>query len=644
MKKLFFVLAMVLLLTSFTMADETKKAKEKDKDVLRYNIIVTATRTNQYYGELSSSTTVITAEDLKKSGKEMVVEALAEVPGLDVVQNGGVGKNASVFIRGANSEHTMVMIDGVEINDPMSPGRSFDFAHLTIDNIDRIEVIRGPQSTLYGSDAMGGVINIITIKGTGKPKFSIGAEGGSYNTYRESAGVRGGTKSVNYSLGISRFDSKGYSTAGEKYGNTEKDGYGNSSISARLGFNVFENFNIDFIARYTDAKNDLDNKSGEGGDDPNYTSHSKQFVFNTQADLSLLNGKWEQKIGFSFSNNDRDYQNDKDSLHPSDSLQSFYKGRILKIGWQNNLFLHKSNTLILGVEYENEKGESEYAWDSAWGPGNNIFPEKSANTIGFYIQDNITVWEKLFVTLGLRSDHHNLFGSEVTYRIAPAYIFNTNTKIKATYGTGFKAPSLYQLYAPATAWGPIGNENLGPEKSKGWDIGVEQYLFENRLMFGVTYFQNEFENLIEFDWQKGYVNISGAETSGIEIYISSRFNKRLTLSSSYTYTKTKDKETEEQLLRRPKNKFSLNLNYCFGKKTNVNVNIIYVGKRDDIYPYPTRVEVDAYTLVNLRASYNITSSIQLFFKVDNLFDEDYEVVKGYGTAGLSAYAGLKLNL
>lgn len=254
------------------------------------------------------------------------------------------------------------------------------------------------------------------------------------------------------------------------------------------------------------------------------------------------------------------------------------------------------------------------------------------------------MWEKLFVTLGLRSDHHNLFGSEVTYRIAPAYIFKTNTKIKATYGTGFKAPSLYQLYAPATSWGPIGNENLGPEKSKGWDIGVEQYLFENRLMFGVTYFQNEFENLIEFDWQKGYVNISGAETSGIEIYISGRFNKKLTLNSSYTYTKTKDKETEEQLLRRPKNKFNLNLNYCFGKKTNVNVNIICVGKRDDICPYPTRVEVDAYTLVNLRASYNITSSIQLFFRVDNLLDADYEVVRGYGTAGLSAYAGLKLNL
>jgi len=585
-----------------------------------------------------------TEKEIENKKAKTVLEVLRGVPGLDVVQTGGPGRLTRILIRGAKSEHTLFMIDGVEMNDPMEPGRSYDLSKLTVDNIERIEILRGPQSTLYGSDAIGGVINIITKKGEGKPKFFLSGEGGTYYTFREAAGLSGGTKWVNYSLSISRFDTKGFSAADKKYGNREKDGHENTSLSARLGFTPKENLEVDFILRYIDAKTDLDQGGGRGKDDPNSVFDSRQLFFRTQGKLLLFSGLWEQKLGFSLSDHDRDYRDDKDAQHPYDSSRGFYDGKMWKVDWQHNLYLHKTNTLTFGVEYEKERGESEYSWESAWGPGKSVFPEKSANIKGLYILDKVALYESLFATLGIRVDDHSRFGSETTYRIAPAYLFKkTGTKIKATYGTGFKVPSLYQLYAPATAWGPIGNENLKPEKSKGWDAGVEQYLFKDRLKLGATYFRNDFEDLIDFDWAKGYVNIAKAKTEGAEIFASVRPIEDLTIGASYTYTDTEDKKTGKRLLRRPLRKGSLNLNYRFLNKGNANLDVIYVGKRDDWAPYPKRGEVGGYTLVNLAASYDIFKNIQVFGRVENLFDRKYEDVWGYGTPGLSLFGGIKIS-
>jgi vitamin B12 transporter len=648
MKKLFFVLVMGILMVGPVLGNEETKEKQNQQEEtktgpkpLKYHIVVTATRTEQPKLELGSSTTLMSFEDLKKAGKETVAEALAAVPGLDVVQNGGPGKTADIFIRGANSEHTLVMMDGVEVNDPMSPGRNFDFAHLSLDNIQRIEIVRGPQSTLYGSDAMGGVINIITKKGEGKSRVFISAEAGSYGTFREAAGVSGETGTVNYSLEISRFDSKGFSESGEKYGNTEKDGYGNTTFSGRLGFNPGENLEFNIISRYIDARNDLDNFGGVGGDDPNYIIDARQFLLAANSRLSLLKGKWEQRLGISYNNIRRDLTNPTDQFQPFDSQEGLFKGRIFKIDWQHNLYLHPTNTVTAGIEYEREWGESVYSWESLWGPGESSFPGKSARTTGFYIQDSIKIRDTFFMTLGVRFDDHIRFGNETTYRIAPAVLLKSGTKLKATYGTGFKAPSLYQLYAPATAWGLVGNQNLEPERSKGWDVGIEQFLFEDRLTFSFTYFQNEFEDLILYDFIQGYINISQAETKGYEVFMSARPLKDLTIQGSYTYTDAKDRETGEQLLRRPKHKANLTFNLGLFKRANANLFIIHVGKRVDLFPYPTITEADAYTLFNLAASYQLSKNIEIFGRIDNLFNREYEAVLGYGAPGRSAYIGIK---
>jgi len=636
-KKIFILITMLFLIPNITFAEVKKE------EVTLEEIVVTASRIEESPKEVASSVTVITEKEIENRKARTVFEVLRSVPGLDVRQSGGPGKLTDIFIRGAKSEHTLVMIDGVEMNDPMSTGRGYDLSKLTVDNIERIEIVRGPQSTLYGSDAIGGVINIITKKGEGKPKFFFSGEGGSYHTYLGTVGLSGGTKLVNYSFGISHFDTKGFSAANKKYGNTEKDGHRNTSFSTRLGLTPIEPSEIDLILRYMDSKTDLDLGGGANKDDPNYVLELRELFLRTQGRLLLFDGLWEQKLGFSLADHDRDYRDKQDPLHPFDSSKGTYDGTMLKMDWQHNLFFHKTNTLTLGVEYEKEKGEFRYFSESMWGPYESVFPEKSASTKAFYFQDKLSYYESFFATLGLRVDDHSRFGSKATFRIAPSYLFKkTGTRIKGTYGTGFKAPTLYQLFAPATAWGPIGNPNLKPEKSKGWDGGFEQFLFGEKVSLGATYFRNDFKDLVDFDWVQGYINIDKARTEGVEFFISVCPIEDLTLSANYTYTDTEDKETKEKLLRRPRHKGGLNLGYRFLDKGNINLNLIYVGRRDDFTPYPKRGEVGGYTLVNLASSYDIHKNFQIFGRIENLFNKKYEDVWGYGTAGFSIFGGIKL--
>jgi vitamin B12 transporter len=303
-----------------------------------------------------------------------------------------------------------------------------------------------------------------------------------------------------------------------------------------------------------------------------------------------------------------------------------------------------SNSFVLGLEHEREEGESEYTWESAWGPGESLFPKQSSSTAALYVQDSIRLWQQLFITLGCRYDIHKTFGGVFTFRIAPALILKTGTKIKATYGTGFKTPSLYQQFAPATAWGPVGNEALNPEKSKGWDAGIEQYLMGDRLIFGLTYFHNDFEDLIMYDWSQGYININRAITRGLECMLTLEESDNFSVRLGYTYCFTQDGDSGEKLLRRPEHKGSLSINYRLSKRLHSHLDVYAVGERIDIYPYPDRTVVPGYTLVNTHFSYQLSKILLIFAKIQNLLDAEYEVVKGYGTPGRSLYLGFKLNI
>lgn len=605
-------------------------------------VVVTANRMETPVEEVGSSVTVITGEQIEKMQKTTVLDVLRTAPALDINQSGGPGSAASILIRGAKSEHTLVIIDGVEMNDPITPGRTFNFANLLADNIERIEILRGPQSTLYGSDAIGGVINIITKKGGEVPSASVSLEGGSNNSIKGAAGGSGGNEWAQYSLGFSHWKTDGISAAAEKDGNRERDGYRNSTVYGNFGFKPADILDIDVNLRFIDAQSNDDLGAGAGNDDPNYRTDSQQVLLRTQGRLRLLDDKWGQKFGFSMSDHDLFSQNDPDPDNPDSYLRSSYAGRIFKFDWQNNFYLHDTNTATFGIETEEDRGESSYYEETIYGPYENTFVRKSARTTGYYLQDQIRLRDSWFTTLGVRFDDHSRFGVDTNYRIASAYLIQqSGTKIKGSFGTGFKAPTLIQLYS---YWG---NENLGPEKSKGWDYGLEQSLLGKRAVIGVTYFHNKIENLIQFAGG-GYNNVGQAVMKGVEVFGQAHPAENLDFRMNYTHTNAKDIATAERLIRRPGDKFNFGLQYGFLDRGSVYLEIIYEGERDDLVFDPftfesVRVRLDDYVLFNPAFSYRLSDHLQMFFRVDNLFNREYEAISGYGTAGIEAYGGLKVN-
>jgi vitamin B12 transporter len=475
------------------------------------------------------------------------------------------------------------------------------------------------------------VINIITKKGDGPPSFYVSGEYGSFNTFRESAGVRGGNELLNYSASISHIDTDGISAANEKDGNDEEDGYKETAVSTRLGLTPTDNLSFDFFLNYGDARTELDDAFGIPVDDPNSTQDTESLFLRTQATASVFENLWEQTVDVSYSDTDRKLSDDPNPGEIS-GFDMTTEGELLKFDWQHNLYLHETNTLTLGVETEEEQMVSK---DSFGG-----YQKNDARTTGYYIQDQIKLWDAFFTTVGVRVDDHEEFGSETTFRVVSAYLFkNTGTKIKGSYGEGFKAPSLYQLFGPDFPGYPIGNPDLKPEKSKGWDVGIEQEFFDGRVTLGATYFENRFKDLIDFVDFVGYINRSRAEAEGVELIASIRPCEDISIAANYTYTDTEDKTTGEELPRRAKDKAGVDVNYRFNDKTNLNLNVVYVGDRLNLVGGE---RVGGYTLVNLAASYDINEHLQWFARIDNLFDRDYEEVAGFGTPGFSVFSGLKL--
>lgn len=651
MKKIILRAPLILAFLIFPLFADQKPADQKEKKEnppLQHEITVTANRMDTPTREIASSVTIITRDDIERSRKTTVLEILQDVMGITLTQNGPVGATASVHIRGGNAEHTLVMMDGVELNDPITPSRSIDLAHYMLDNVERIEVLRGPQSTLYGSDAISGVINIITRKGEGSPSINFSSQGGSYGTFSGGATLSGSTKNISYSLGASFLQSAGFSAANKSYeGNTEKDGYQNLTFSGRLSFRLSDNFELDFVARRIETKIDIDNFGGAYGDDPNNLQTYNSLFLKGQAKWLFWNSRWEQKLNLSVVDYDREYENPTDEFHPFDSEQSYYSSRFYKIDWQNNLYLHETNTVTFGVDFQEEHGESEYTSEGQWGPYQSLFPLQKARTTGLYIQDQLRLGGQFFVTLGTRLDIHSQFGSSLTFRLAPAYLIkNTGTKIKGTIGTGFKSPSLYQLYAPGTFWGPIGNNTLEPEKSTGWDFGMEQYFFKKKILFSAQYFSHTYINLIDFDFIDGYINIAEAESKGFEFGFKGQITKNLFLHTSYTTANHIDKDTGEHLLRRPSSLFQGKINFSFLTKGNIEFSLLSLGRRDDMEFTDftsERVTMPSYTLVNSTISYAVLTSTQIFLRLENIFNVDYETVKGYGSPGFSIYGGFRMD-
>jgi vitamin B12 transporter len=557
-------------------------------------------------------------------------------------------------LRGAESNHTLVLIDGIEMNDPSSPGGAFDFADLQVDNIERIEILRGAQSAVYGSDAIGGVINIITKKGQGKPKFQASGEGGSYDTFKVRGGVSGGTERVNYSLNASRLETSGFSAADRLLGNRERDGYKNSTVSARAGVQALDNLDFGWTMRFNEGKAEIDNCGGRGCDDPNNKNLAKELFTRGFGHLKLFDGLWEQTLGMAYSRTDRRNVNNFDPLNPFAS-KSNDLGEKIKVDWQNILHLHEANTLTLGIEDEEDSLSSGSTSGSADSSSATQIGQKTMNTAGYYLEDQVRLFNRSFTTAGVRYDNNNRVGGRVTWRATQVFaIDEIGMRIKGSYGTGFKAPSLYQLFAPPffdpfscpppSSICQTGNPNLKPESSRSWDAGLEQSFWGDKFQLGASYFNNRFTDLIVFELGHGYKNIASATAEGVESFVEFKPMEDLTLRGNYTYTRTNDASTDERLFRRPTHKGSFDVRYRFLEKADVGLNILLVGDRDfETFSTPPRKTLSGYVLVNLAAGYEVNKHLKLFARVDNLFDKKYEEVLGYGTSGIAGYGGVTLS-
>ena len=633
-------------------------------------IFVTATRTEQAIDKIGgSSVSVLTFEEIDAKKQLAVSEILKDIPGIDINKNGGMGTLTSVFTRGADSKNTLILVDGMIFNDPASADRSANIENISTDAIERIEVVRGPMSVLYGSNATGGVINIITKKGTEKPAFSAGAEGGSYETLKYNATLFGVVDQFNYALTGSVIDTEGFSTANDDNdliphnGNTsEKDGWENKSLYGKFGYEFSNNFDITTNFMVLDSSLDLDDwyseyifgldaYGGYAGDrfaydafwnmvpEPNGLKKAKtdkeQSIGKINIHNYFFNQQLESQLSFQAARHkSMTYDNDG-------NLNDKSVGKNYDCSWQGGIDLAEIHLLDFGLNYYKEY-LTQNGYDS--------ISDMSADTKSIWLQDQFFLNDNFIFVAGVRYDDHENFGGKTTYRVAPAYYFY-NTTLKASYGTGFRAPSLYELYSS------YGNEDLDAEKSMGWDLGVEQAFLADRAKAGITYFSTTYEDRIGWDdtliipgnfYPGGYNQLDGkTKTKGIETFAACQLMPELDLSVDYTYTDTEDPDGNT-LVRRPYNKVHFNSRYRFLAKGLLNLDVYWVGERDAIASAMDKNgnlvgTLDAYTLVNVSAHYDFTDHFNLYARVDNVFDEFYETAWSYASPGLSGYVGMKLS-
>lgn len=639
-----FLAVLVLVAAGPGQADEQEVARLGE-------VVVTATGTDVAPDKLGgNSVYVITEKDIEAMKPSQVADILKTVPGLEVASNGGPGTQTSVFLRGADSKNTLILVDGVMVNDSSSANRSAEISSLTLDNIERIEVVNGPMSVMYGSNATSGVVNIITKKGKGPLKGFIDLSGGSYGTAKASAGASGKMKTVDYSLTVSGIYSDGFSIADDENdringdGNTkEKDSYRNVTVSGRAGVDFLTDGRLELVTRYTDSKTDLDDYGpGYAGDAfaydqnwnavPDLSSPHKRRVDARQglAKASLKNSFADRFIATTLSYQLTDQKREYSENDGSDG--GFYKGQTHEASVQGDLNF-RIGVLSLGASFYKETMESM------------ALDEKDADIVSVRIQEQFMPVDSVTVILGLRHDDHEEFGGKTTWRLAPSYTLPWNTTLKASYGTGFRAPSLYELYEPT-----YGNDSLDAEKSRGWDLGFEQAFDGARVSLGCTYFNMVFDDRIAYDFGLSrYNQMDGkTKTSGVEVFCDWSPLPDLDLALAYTYTESEDPDGA-RLARRPYNRYRVNARYRFLEKALVNLTVQQVDKRRDTAyamdvagnPVPY---LDAYTLVNMAVSYSLTKQVELYGRIDNLFDEFYEECWSYATAGRSGYAGVRVTM
>ena len=605
--------------------------------------VIGATRLPTPEDQLGTSVTVITGDQIEQKQQRTLPDVLRDVPGLNVVQNGSPGGFASVFMRGANANQTKVLIDGIDVSDPSAANGEVDFSQFLASDIDRVEVLRGPQSGLYGSDAIGGVINIITKAGKGPPRATAGVEGGSFGTFNQTAGISGSQGRFSYNANIAH-----YRTTNTRVTPSDlvppgrpvnDDFYDNKTYATRLGANLTDNFDIGLVARYVDT--DLRSTSDDFiGPEAIRSDNSNHELFTRgAAHLSLFDGLFDQTLGYGYTNYRRRIFDPNDAALAFGNDPDFFRGDRNKIDYQGNIRVMAGQIVTFGAEHERDTIN-----DSSPVTGAN------SNNAGF-AQLQSSIGERFFNTASVRYDSNSQFGGKATYRIAPAIVVpETDTTFRGSVGTGFKAPTLDQLFDSLPAFGFFANPNLVPETSFGWDAGVEQKLLDSRVAFGATYFHNDIKNLIEFavidPFTSTLINVGHATTYGVESFVAYKPWDILSLRADYTYTIARNDVTGSELIRRPKHKASLSAAWQVTERASLSATLLYTGTwiDDNRSGSLTGLKSSAYTLVNVAGAYDLGHGVTAFARIDNLTDRRYQNPIGFLHQGIGVFGGVKVAL
>jgi vitamin B12 transporter len=612
--------------------------------------VVTATRLSTPREEIASSVTVITRADIEAKQQRTIVEVLAAVPGLHVVQAGGLGAQTSVFSRGSESSHTVIFVDGIEISDTSTPNGAFDFAHLLASNIERVEVVRGPQSTLFGSDAIGAVINVTTTLGSGPAQYVAQFEGGSFDTVGGSLKASGSKGKLRYAFGTSHLDSDGESATPARWRQTlagaieEDDGYNSNSGSMRLRYDLAEGVDVGLVVHHTRTRVEQD----VSFEDPDAYGRTRQWFARLEAQAELFGGLVESVAAASFTRHDRDSFNVPGyatTLQRNDG-----RGDKEKLEIQNNYLGLDDHILTLGLESEFDSLRSTTISDFGFGITTGS-TKANARTKSVFIQDQFSFGERIFGTLGTRYDDHETAGSKWTYRFAPVVAFpGRRLRLKGSVGTGFRAPALDQLFGSSR--GPFatsfdGNPNLLPEHSFGWEVGIEKTLRGGDLIVGSTYFDQEIKNIM---LTQGFpastvINASRGDIYGLETFIAARVSAKWTVRLDHTFTRAENKATGGDLLRRPKQKLDLDVRHQATDRLSFAGALRFVGSGRDVSRSPAVlafIEKGSHTLVDFSGAFDVNETTAIFGRINNLLNRKIEAPSGFPGPSRAAFIGANL--
>ena len=586
-------------------------------------IVVTASGFEQPRSETGQAIDIVDRERLDQLQSATIGDALQSVPGVTVAARGGLGGQTSAFLRSGNSSQTLVLIDGVRINDLTSPNGAFDFGSLMTGNIGQVEVLRGPNSIIWGSQAIGGVVNIQSLAPVDGFEGRFGAEYGAADTKRVNANIAGTGGLFEGSLGGSYVDAQGISALA---GGTERDGFENFAGNGRLKLNISDAFNLDFRGYYNRATVEYDSAFGIGANALPVT-RNRQFVGYIGANVVAFDGRMQNRIAYT--------RTDIRRLGMDPVLFSFnnfiVRGNIDRAEYHTAFDVNDALTLTAGLEYERSFASTSFEGAAADVARNHV-------TSGFS-QIIVHPLAGLTVTGGVRHDQYRDYGGQTTLGGNIAFTPNDGrTMLRATYGEGFRAPTLSEGQPP------YGNPDLRPETARNFDLGFEQQILDGKALFFATYFNRRSTDLIAFSFATFQSeNIDRVNSKGVEAGFNLNPTDRLDIQASYTLVDAVNRSAGanfgNRLALRPQHSGSLTVDWQTPFGLSVGSSMLLMG--DSFDDASNGVALDGYALVGLRASLPINDRLELYGRVDNIFDVQYSVVAGYNSFGRNAAVGVR---